>query len=277
LRLDTRLDTLFKQYRSAVDETRRLSRLEQWDKIPPLLTIYAYVPQKGEDLLFLSSRFGIPYESLATLNRLSRMSDLVPGRPLLLPSAPGLFIPLNPENDLEKLLASSRQGDGEGRTEISLGGFSFVYYPGASFSRTDRAFFLGAGLFQFPLAEYALTSAYGRRVNPVTGKSAVHQGLDLAAPEGSLVFASRAGLVTETGYDAVYGNYVILSHDSLWASLYGHLSHVSVDEGENVKAGDTVGRVGSTGMSTGPHLHFELRQGGAARDPGELLKIFEEK
>jgi murein DD-endopeptidase MepM/ murein hydrolase activator NlpD len=99
----------------------------------------------------------------------------------------------------------------------------------------------------------------------------MHGGLDLAAPEGTDVFAAAAGVVTETGNDPVYGRYVIIKHGDVWASLYGHLSVVETALRKEVLSGSLIGKVGSTGQSTGPHLHFELRRNGRVEDPGKYL------
>jgi murein DD-endopeptidase MepM/ murein hydrolase activator NlpD len=108
-------------------------------------------------------------------------------------------------------------------------------------------------------------------VNPVTGNLRFHEGLDLAAPAGTEVYAAAGGIVTEVGSDPIYGNFVVIRHDGNWASLYGHLQRTAVTLRMNVKSGMLIGWVGSTGQSTGPHLHFELRQNGMARDPDKYL------
>jgi murein DD-endopeptidase MepM/ murein hydrolase activator NlpD len=99
----------------------------------------------------------------------------------------------------------------------------------------------------------------------------MHGGLDLAAPEGTGVYAAAPGIVTETGDDPVYGKYVVISHAGGWASLYGHLSRIETGLRREVLSGILIGRVGSTGQSTGPHLHFELRRNGRTEDPGKYL------
>ena len=146
----------------------------------------------------------------------------------------------------------------------------FRFIPGADFSPTERIFFFHTG-FRYPLRNYRLTSSFGLRVNPVTGILRNHNGLDLAAPAGTEVYAVRDGVVTEIGEDAVYGNYIVLQHGEGWVSLYGHLSKIDTALRRRVESGTLIGRVGSTGQSTGPHLHFELRQNGKAQDPGKYL------
>jgi murein DD-endopeptidase MepM/ murein hydrolase activator NlpD len=102
----------------------------------------------------------------------------------------------------------------------------------------------------------------------------MHRGLDLAAPEGSEVYAVRSGIVAGLAEDPIMGKYIILQHDNNWVSFYGHLSEINTTLRAEVPSGAFIGRVGSTGQSTGPHLHFELRQDGQTHDPARLLRLF---
>lgn len=275
-RLDVR-DTAFRQYLADVEAARRRvfnrgRNQENPETLAESLTIYSYNPSESGDLFQLAARCNIPYAALATLNRLSGPSDIRPGRMLLLPSMPGLFIPESPGTDLEQLLVSARAGE-EGisltfRRQDAVEHFYFI--PGADFSASERIFFLHSG-FRFPLRNYRLTSSFGPRVNPVTGVPGFHGGLDLAAPEGTDVYAVREGVVIETAENSVYGKYVMIRHGESWVSLYGHLSAITALLNSSVRSGSLIGRVGSTGQSTGPHLHFELRQNGKALDPGRFL------
>jgi len=195
---------------------------------------------------------------------------------LLLPTAPGMFVPDLPQSDLEQLMASSRfppdmKDSAAVALVLPLGAETvFHFFPGSEFNTTERAFFLNTG-FRLPLKSFQLTSGFGMRKNPVTGNVRMHEGVDLAAPAGTEVYSVGNGTVSETGYDNIYGNYVIVKHDNNWVSLYGHLQKVNVGLKDSVKSGTIIGRVGTTGQSTGPHLHFELRQNGMARDPDKFL------
>jgi murein DD-endopeptidase MepM/ murein hydrolase activator NlpD len=128
----------------------------------------------------------------------------------------------------------------------------------------------------FPLIGSAVTtSSFGWRLHPLLGSWLMHSGRDLAAPEGTPVVAALSGRVVSSGLAGGYGLAVELEHDRpRRRTLYGHLSELYVKEGEMVRQGEVIGRVGSTGLSTGPHLHFELRlpqEGGwVATDPGDL-------
>ncbi|MBD2187394.1 M23 family metallopeptidase [Pseudanabaena mucicola] len=113
----------------------------------------------------------------------------------------------------------------------------------------------------FPLiAPSIISSIFGSRVHPVTGQVRFHQGTDLAAPEGTPVVASFSGRVEIAGWLGGYGLIVVISHGDTHETRYAHLSEVLVKEGQEVKQGTVIGLVGSTGMATGPHLHFEIWQ-----------------
>jgi murein DD-endopeptidase MepM/ murein hydrolase activator NlpD len=280
VRLDGR-DTLFRQFMADVEHNRtRLSLRGKNRELPAAfaesLAIYQYTPREGDDIFSLAARCNVPYAALASLNRLSNPVFLETGKPFLLPTAPGIFVPREPVSGFEQLLASIYFPPAEDAaaavTIPNSGGQEavFYFYPGADFDPTVRAFFLHTG-FRLPLRTFTLTSAYGRRRNPVTGTLRIHEGIDLAAPEGAGVFAAAEGTVAEIGSDPVYGNYLIIKHREQWASLYGHLQTVETTLHSSVQSGSLIGRVGSTGQSTGPHLHFELRQNGTARNPDKYL------
>jgi len=117
-----------------------------------------------------------------------------------------------------------------------------------------------------------MTSGFGPRMHPVTGEDGEHTGLDLAAPEGSPVRAAAAGRVEFAGERGGYGNLLILTHADGSQTYYGHLREIEVSEGQLVSAGQRVATVGSTGVSTGPHLHFETRDA-AGRAVNPLSKL----
>ena len=270
-------DLGFRQYLSDVEiARRRIVNLERTDEnittIVQTLTIYAYTPKREDDLLSLSARCNIPYSTIATINRISRQRSFDNRRTLLLPSIPGLFVPENPDSDLEMLLASSRNSYEGIRITISVNGNReiFRFIPGGDFTSTERVFFFNEG-FRYPLRNFRLTSSFGPRINPITGNLRNHAGLDLAAPLGTEVYSAKEGVVAEIGNDPIYGIYIIVNHSDGWSSLYGHLSKVETVLRRRVEAGALIGRVGSTGQSTGPHLHFELRRNGRALDPARHL------
>lgn len=132
--------------------------------------------------------------------------------------------------------------------------------------------------FIYPLSVPAsITSVFGWRIHPITGTRRFHAGTDIGAPTGTPVLAAATGEVAIADWMGGYGLAVVVQHNQSQRSLYGHLSEITVKPGEWVQQGTVIGRVGSTGNSTGPHLHFEWRQlteqGWVATDPGVQLKV----
>ena len=117
-----------------------------------------------------------------------------------------------------------------------------------------------------------VTSPFGQRVHPIDGVLRNHAGLDLAAPHGAPVCAAAAGVVEAAGPRAGYGLAIDVRHRGRTVTRYAHLSEVLVEPGQRLARGQLLGKVGATGRATGPHLHFEVRIGGQARDPAALVK-----
>jgi len=120
--------------------------------------------------------------------------------------------------------------------------------------------------------ETEMTSAFGVRTHPIFRRLAMHTGIDLRGEVGEPVRATATGKVTIAGRQSGYGNMVEISHGNGLATRFGHLSEISVKVGQLVRIGEMVGRIGSTGLSTGPHLHYETRVNGQAVDPQKFLR-----
>ena len=127
------------------------------------------------------------------------------------------------------------------------------------------------GNFRWPLDSRFnnITSKFGYRTHPVTGVYKLHSGVDIASSgiSGSSIYAAKGGTVMKAGYNRGYGNYVVIDHGDGYATLYGHASSLCVSAGQVVSKGDVLGYVGSTGYSTGPHLHFEIMLNGEYQNP----------
>lgn len=123
------------------------------------------------------------------------------------------------------------------------------------------------GLMRTPVVGARTSSGFGMRFHPILGYSRMHQGLDFAARTGTPVIASAAGTVVQAGWGGGYGNLVVIDHGRGLRTRYAHLHRIHVKKGQRVEQGVKVGEVGSTGLSTGPHLHYEVWQNGKAVDP----------
>ena len=150
-----------------------------------------------------------------------------------------------------------------------IAGGSEGWIPGADVP------FIGADGFCSPIGsgwERRVTSEFGNRVDPITGKRKGHGGMDLAVPTGTPIRAALGGTVTVSKYNAGgYGYYVMIDHGNGLATLYGHCSKLLAKVGQTVEAGDIIALSGSTGRSTGPHLHFEARVNGERANPRAYL------
>ena len=123
-----------------------------------------------------------------------------------------------------------------------------------------------------PMPYSRRTSGFGMREHPILQTMRAHMGVDYAAPVGTQVISVADGVVAESGFQGAYGNKVVIQHNAKQSTAYAHLSRISVRKGQTVKQGDIVGAVGSTGLSTGPHLHFEFRINGRHVDPLTLAQ-----
>lgn len=122
-----------------------------------------------------------------------------------------------------------------------------------------------------PLEQGTLGSPFGWRIDPFTGRSAMHTGLDFQAPQGTAILAAAGGVVVAQEFHPEYGNMVEIEHGNELISRYAHASKILVKKGDLVKRGQKIAEVGSTGRSTGPHLHFEVLLQGVAQDPQKFL------
>ncbi len=141
-----------------------------------------------------------------------------------------------------------------------------------SSSSSDTPAYSGNGQFGWPsAASTRITSNYGYRTHPITGTKSLHRGIDIGAPFGSNVLAAEAGTVVTAGYNNSYGYYVTINHGGGYVTLYAHNSKLLVSAGQKVNRGDVIAKCGSTGNSTGNHVHFEVMVNGSPKNPLNYL------
>jgi len=139
--------------------------------------------------------------------------------------------------------------------------------------RQNQSQFVDSTDFCYPLptSYNRISSPFGYRIHPITGEPNYHTGIDLPAPRGTPIRAVKSGIVSISDYNGSYGNYVVIEHANGYSSLYGHMSSRAVSENETVKQGQVIGYVGSTGSSTGNHLHLEIRKNGTRINPASCF------
>lgn len=276
-----RIDTLFTtdpMYRQLIGEVESYYKAEaKGDSLPGLL-VFSYTPSPRDTLYTIAARVNLPYDTIASLNGISSPSAPDTDRPLLIPNMPGIFAPVEPRTDIERLVAvrfhdpESEEFDVEIPVTIIFpeGRRSMTFHPGAHYHPMSRAFFLGI-LFRLPVEGGRLSSPYGTRSSPFTGEQTFHHGIDIAAEMGTPVIAARSGRVKAAGTDPIFGTFVILAHENGYETVYAHLLYATVVLNQRLESGMILGAIGVSGVSTGPHLHFEIRQQGESKNPSLLL------
>ncbi|MEJ5256910.1 MAG: M23 family metallopeptidase [Fervidobacterium sp.] len=230
-----------------------------------------YQVQSGDTIYSISKGFGIPIPVLLDWNPDVSISNLKIGQKLKIPFVPGIMykpvktIALSTLSKLffvdpEEILAVNPS---IGST-ISAGKEVFVPVGKVNTSFTQLADFI------WPVYG-SISSEFGWRIHPIYNKNMFHTGIDIKADTGTPVFASRSGKVKYAGWKSGYGNLIIIDHGNGIETYYAHLSKINVYVGLYVEKGDFIARVGSTGTSTGPHLHFEVRKNDQTNDPVAYL------
>jgi murein DD-endopeptidase MepM/ murein hydrolase activator NlpD len=238
------------------------------------LHIKYYRARPGDTLSGIAERFNVDLDTIASLNREwgSGVHLVRIGEEIEVPNQDGIFIEI--ETDLEQLceehgvpaevvLQVNRAAPAQASPGASL------FFPGVQHTGIERSVVTGTAFLR-PVFGF-VSSGFGYRKDPFSDRVQFHRGLDIAAPIGTPVRASLDGRVVVASSDPVLGNYLLIRHQVGFSSLYGHLHQVFVKRGATVTRGQRIGVVGSTGRSTGPHLHFEIRRNGIPINGAGLL------
>ena len=167
------------------------------------------------------------------------------------------------ENITEAEPASKNQGTAD--ASEAVGGVDLKTYEAKE--NTSFAPYLVTAKILNPIENGRYTSYFGYRINPITGDFSFHTGLDIAATSGNPIRAAWNGTVSKVGEDSQAGKYIFLEHDDGFVTFYCHCSEIVAEKGSVIRQGETIARVGSTGWSTGPHLHFEIRKDNIRLNP----------
>lgn len=229
--------------------------------------------QPGETLAEISQRTGVPVEYLIASNDLDP-SRLRSGQAILVPAG-GVLHLVKPGQTLTDIAQSYGVAESDLRFVNGLSGDPSpgmrVLVPSPTVVPQVTAAALGRGAgFAWPVRG-EISSGFGPRVHPIYRVSSFHAGIDIAVPEGTRVCAAAPGRVVTAGWEGGFGLLVVMDHGDGYTSCYGHLSQILVSVGQFVEIGQTIALSGSTGLSTGPHLHFEIRCEGVAVNPRGLL------
>lgn len=268
-RLDAK-DANFKLFTKSVTESYKF--YTRFPEKTPEIDFYFWYGDDRLDLVSLASRLNLRQDTIASLNRISNPKKSLSGKKVIFPTANGIFIPQDRARGLLESILKKKCFKPLNSVCYNISGTEFLFIPDGKFDSTERAIFLEQKMTS-PLPDGILSSDYGERVSPISGNTQFHGGVDLAAPMGTPVKACKSGLVQQTGYDSIYGNFLLISHDGRLQTLYAHLSKILVKEGDLVVSGQLVANVGESGLATGPHLHFEIRNGNKKLDPNAEIRI----
>lgn len=245
-------------------------------KLP--VTFQTYKVQSGDNISGITKKFGLTnISTLIAINDIDNVRQLRAGQKLKIPSMDGIFYVVQKGNSINSICSKFNVSMEElldvndiESAELAVGQKLFI--PGAKMDSKKLQEAMGEQ-FKKPLAiRYRLTSRFGPRIDPISGHKRSHTGVDMACPIGTPIMACGAGTVATSGFHQIYGNYVIIKHAGGYQTLYAHMSKVLVQKGQWVSQGTRIGLVGSTGYSTGPHLHLSVYKNGCLLDPLTIIK-----
>lgn len=243
------------------------------------LCYQTYRVKQGDMIGIIADKYGVTQDTIISMNSIRQSRLLQIGQYLRIPSMPGILYTVRVKGETPVSIAEKYEVSAEKcakvndlKKDVKLAAGYTLFVPDAQLDWVTRQEING-DLFLKPLhSRYWLSSYYGWRNSPFSGKRSFHSGIDMASPWGTSVYAALGGKVSATGYNATYGNYIIVSHHSGYRTLYGHLSAILVVRGQYVDTNTRIGKVGNTGLSTGPHLHFTVFKSGKTVNPLGLIK-----
>lgn len=241
------------------------------------LSYTAYRIKQGDMIGVIAEEFGLTQDTLISVNNIRKTRLIQPGQYLKIPSMSGILYTVREDGETLEQIATKYEIAQDKCSqvnnialEVGLSAGTTLFLPDAELDWITRQEING-DLFQRPLkGRYYFSSYYGWRKNPFNGTRTFHGGIDMAANTGTAVYAALEGAVIEAGYNNTYGNYVVIRHHSGYQTLYGHLHTINTKRGNYVYTNTKIGTVGSTGMSTGPHLHFAVYKNGKGVNPQNL-------
>lgn len=215
--------------------------------------------------------------TLIAVNEIDNVRKLRTGQKLTIPSQDGIVHTVASKESLNSISVLYHTSveeicDANDLETLVIQKGQNLFIPGAKLDSASLRKAMGE-MFMSPLVSgWRLTSSFGPRSDPFTGVRSYHTGIDMAMPTGTPIKAAMGGKVVYVGWSNVFGNYVIINHGNGYQTLYGHMSKTLAHVGQEVSQGTRIGLVGSTGYSTGPHLHFTVYKNGKLVNPLTLIK-----
>ena len=239
------------------------------------ITYQTYRVKSGDMIGFIADAFDVTQDTIISVNNIKQSRLIQPGQYLKIPSMPGIIYTVKKNGETPNTIAEKYKVNADKIASVNYLNNDSELKAGTSLfvPEAELDWAINGDLFKKPLhARYWLSSNYGWRDSPFNaGKRTFHGGLDMAVASGTPIYAALDGTVTAVGFNATYGNYVIITHHSGYKTLYGHMKSTACRKGNFVYTNTIIGYVGSTGMSTGPHLHFTVYKNGKTINPFTVL------
>ena len=237
-----------------------------------------YTVKSGDTISGIAIKFGLKnISTLISVNDIGNVRTLAAGQKLKIPSIDGIVYSVKKGDSLSSIATANNIKleillDVNELTSETLTAGQVLFLPGVGLDQKTLQSRMGE-LFILPIsASFRWSSPYGWRADPFTGVQSFHTGTDMACPEGTPILAAMSGKIAEVGNNRTYGNYIIINHNNGYQTVYAHMSKTIAKKGQWVSQGTKIGLVGSTGYSTGPHLHFMVYKNGNRIDPMTVLK-----
>jgi murein DD-endopeptidase MepM/ murein hydrolase activator NlpD len=243
--------------------------------LPVSIAITSYTVRNGDTLEKIAKRFGLRQDSIISINNLQSQGAIKAGIQLRIPNIDGVNHRVKRGENLSTIAKTYGQDmlrivDANDLASSTISAGQNLFIPNARLASATLRDFYGER-FVWPVRG-SISSPFGYRTHPFTGLRSFHSAIDIVIPTGTRVKSTSDGKIADTGYNSVFGHYVIIKHDNGYQSLYAHLSSIGVRKGTSVAQGAAIGLSGNSGQSTGPHLHFSIFKNGQALDPRKLVK-----
>lgn len=254
-----------------------LSESEEVSEKNAPVTYFTYRIKSGDMIGFIAEEYGVTQDTLISVNNIRATRFIQPGQYIKIPSMPGILYTVKKDGETPQSVSEKYDVDAvqtamanrlETDTELKVG--SSIFVPNGEMDDILRAEING-DLFKKPIhTRFRISSYFGWRPSPFTGRRSWHGGIDMACPQWTNIYAAMPGRVIKVAYSNTYGNYVIIQHHSGYQTLYGHMVQQKAKVGDYVDTSSVIGYVGSTGQSTGPHCHFTVFKNGKMVNPFNL-------
>ena len=256
------------------DNNKQNNNQNNTHKIDKKVSFYKYLVKENDSFDKIAKKTGLLLDTLYLVNNVTKKTILKKGSVLIIPNQNGRLITVNKNDSIFKLanlygIKWEKIADVNNLQSSVITPGMKLFVPGSRMTEYERKKFYSIN-FIWPIRG-KITSYFGPRIDPLTGIYGFHSGIDIKNRPGSKIKVAKDGKIIFIGWQKIYGNFIMVKHNDGFITLYAHLSKITVKLNQFVEQGESIGNLGSTGRTTGPHLHFEVRKFGKVVDPLKYL------